>query len=488
LLVTLSVAAGVEPPVVSYTPPASLQLRDGPDILIREGTIVATAADYEMDGTMWVAFTLLEDSTTMLYKSTDHGVTWEYRLSTRLQGDVFDKLGLVVGEGDSGFVHLFFITSPQNGDLWDVRYRDGGIGLQMQVAAGPDTIRDFAVCRDYTGSDYWLYAVVTAPEVNSPRAMRFLRSSTYGREWSPTDSFTWRADSPHLSAGPGSYIYCAFTHGDTLGLLTNVLFLSPGSWYGAFMNTNEEMADAVIASDFTLPESSATVWALWSQDYQNSSDWDIKYSYSTDGGRGWQGPDYLASSTAADEAHPDMRNYTSLGNQYINVSYISELGPDRRVYRQYASAANPTGWSDTLRINEGNAGTGSEVRPKLCYTPGAPFTGAGAVFVGAGLNGCWWNAPYPVSVEAPEKATVATGLDVRPRIGRGPFHIWSAGKSGSVTIHDRAGRRVRALELLSDGRSVWDGRDASGARVAAGIYFVRMSARTSLQSVKLVVR
>jgi len=141
-----------------------------------------------------------------------------------------------------------------------------------------------------------------------------------------------------------------------------------------------------------------------------------------------------------------------------------------------------------LRINEGNAGTGSEIRPKLCYTPGGPFSGAGCVFVGAGLNGCWWNAPYPVSVEAPEKATVATGLDVRPRIGRGPFHIWTADKSGSITIHDRAGRRVRALALKKDGRAVWDGRDASGAQVTSGVYFVRASAGESRQNIKLVVR
>jgi len=46
-----------------------------------------------------------------------------------------------------------------------------------------------------------------------------------------------------------------------------------------------------------------------------------------------------------------------------------------------------------IAINTGSAGTGRDVRPRLCYTPGGPFTGAGCVFVGAGLNGCWWNAP-----------------------------------------------------------------------------------------------
>jgi len=488
LLVTLSVAAGVEPPVVSYTPPASLQLRDGPDILIREGTIVATAADYEMDGTMWVAFTLLEDSTTMLYKSTDHGVTWEYHLSTRLQGDVFDKLGLVVGEGDSGFVHLFIITSPQNGDLWDIRYRDGGIGLQMQVAVGPDTIRDFAVCRDYTGDDYWLYVVLTAPDGPLPRALRFLISASYGRMWNTADSLPYRVDSPHLSTGPNSHLYCAFTRGDTLGLLTNVWYLSRGSWYGSFINTGEEMADAVIASDFTEPESLATVWALWSQNYHNSGDWDIKYSYSTNGGRFWSGGGYLAGSSTVDEVHPDLRSFTSPGNQYINASYVVDDDVYRSVVRRYAHAAAPGQWSDTLHLNQGSAATGSRVRPKLCYSPGGSFSGAGAVFVGAGLNGVWWNAPYLSGIAGENRPKPEPGLTVRPSIGRGPFVIYVAERSGDVVIHDRTGRRLRVLETGGSGWAVWDGMDVAGSQVPAGVYFVRAATGEFRQAVKLVVR
>ncbi|MFO7649993.1 MAG: FlgD immunoglobulin-like domain containing protein [bacterium] len=467
---------------------------DGPDILIREGTIIATAADYAMDGTMWVTFTRLEDSTTYLYRSTNHGLSWEYRASVRCGAGMVEKLGLVVGEGDSAFAHVFYLDPAENGNLWELRVSCVNDSIaSFPVCIGRDTIRDFAVCRDYTGSNYWLYAAATNHDpITNSRALRFLRSATYGREWAVTDSYAVQVRDPHLSAGAGSYLHFASQsewQGGSVHMWTNDLFLNANHWvYGICYSDSDEVADPVIASSFTMPESAATVWCLWSQNYQNSGDWDIKYSYMAGVGQGWSAPAYLAGSTQADEQFPDLRSYTSPGNQYINASYISDDNVYRSVYRRHAHAATPDQWSDTLRINEGSAGTGSETRPKLSYTPGGPFTGAGCVFAGAGLNGTWWNAPYPASIDGAEGAAAAPRLDVRPRIGHGPFHIRSADKSGYVTIHDRAGRRIRALDLQEDGRAVWDGRDASGAHVTSGVYFVRVSAGEPRQNTKIVVR
>jgi hypothetical protein len=178
----------------------------GADILIREGTIVATAADYEMDGTMWTAFTRLDDSSTYVYQSTDHGLSWQYKQVSGASGRIFDKLGIVIGEGESSFVYTFLLDPVNNGDLWLVRQdpRTGDM-LTVAVACGPDTIRDLAVCRDYSGSNYWLYAVATNPDppANS-RALRFLRSTDYGRTWAVMDSYAVQVIDPHLSAGAGS--------------------------------------------------------------------------------------------------------------------------------------------------------------------------------------------------------------------------------------------------------------------------------------------
>lgn len=466
---------------------------DGSDILVRSGTVVATTADYEMDGTMWVAFTLQEDRRTYLYRSTDHGLSWEWRGSIWPPSGQFEKLELVVGEGDSGFMHLFHLDPRNNGDLRDMRFPcDSGGVENLPVLVGPDTIRDFAACRDYSGSNYWLYAVVTNPDtIPNNRALRFVRSSTYGREWAVTDSYAVQVIDPHLSAGAGSYLYFAcvspFWMGGSVVAWISRLWLTAGYWETQWWSTDsQEVHDPVIGAAFTMPESLSTAWCVYSQNYHNSGDWDMMYSYTTGHSINWSQPAFLDGSSAADEQYPDLRNYTSPGNQYINVSYISDDNMYRSVYRRYAQATTPDQWSDTLRINEGSAGTGSEIRPKLCYTPGGPFSGAGCVFVGAGLNGCWWNGPYPTGVETPEKATAATGLDVRPSIGRGPFRVCCQEPTADIAVHDRAGRLVRTLTLDPAGVATWDGTGDRGRQLADGVYFVRET-QVQVQAVRKIV-
>jgi hypothetical protein len=390
------------------------------------------------------------------------------------------KLDLVVGEGDSGFVHLFYLDPRDDGDLMEMRLASWNDSIQvLPVYAGPDTVRDFAACRDYTGGNYWLHAVVTG---DRPAAgpVRFFRSTTYGRTWTPTDTFALTVRDPFLATGPGSHVYLschAPWTGGVVAVWYNWLYGEPGRWIICYWGTNgDSAADPVVAPAFTFPESTATVWCVWSQDRQNSGNWDVKYRFSTDGGRSWSDAYYLADSDSADESYPDLRNYTSLGNQYVNVSYISDDNVYRSVYRRYAHATTPDQWSDTLHINVGSAGTGPEIRPKLCYTPGGPFSGAGCVFVGAGLNGCWWNGPYPSAVAEPKVPDAARQvMSIQPSIGRGPFLIRAAAPA-SVCIHDRAGRLVRTLALDLDCTATWDGTDDRGRQLADGVYFCKTQA------------
>ena len=59
-----------------------------------------------------------------------------------------------------------------------------------------------------------------------------------------------------------------------------------------------------------------------------------------------------------------------------------------------------------------------------------------------------------------------------------------------MEIYSTGGARVRGLvdELLGVGRHVvtWDGRDAAGRPVPAGVYFVRLDAGSHRQNAKLV--
>jgi hypothetical protein len=221
----------------------------------------------------------------------------------------------------------------------------------------------------------------------------------------------------------------------------------------------------VIAAAFTLPESLAVIWTMYSHNYSNSGDWDVLYDYSTDGGVSWSVTDALAYS-GNPESWPDIRNYASLGNDYMNASYVSIDGSDyRTIYRHYVQAGTPTSWSDTLRINSGSAGTGRDVRPLLVYSPGTPGTGAGCVFTGEGLQNLYWNSPWyaPGVAEAPKQITDRTAPRVGPTIVHGVLFLPSSLLSPHSSLLSIDGRKV--LDLRAGANDV--------SRLAPGVYFVR---------------
>ncbi|RPJ41108.1 MAG: T9SS C-terminal target domain-containing protein, partial [Candidatus Latescibacterota bacterium] len=89
--------------------------------------------------------------------------------------------------------------------------------------------------------------------------------------------------------------------------------------------------------------------------------------------------------------------------------------------------------------------------------------------------------PYEAetAVEAAGAAAITPRFDVHPNPSAGSVTIAfarPAGASGEVRVYDVAGRLVRAYPLASNAGSIaWDGTNASGARVAPGVYFVRLS-------------
>jgi hypothetical protein len=173
------------------------------------------------------------------------------------------------------------------------------------------------------------------------------------------------------------------------------------------------------------------------------------------------------------EFFADVKNYTSEGNPYVNASYVSEEGGVRRVYRRYANAGSPGIWSDTLRINEHSAATGAEVRPRLAYSPGAPGTGAGCVFAGAGLDNLYWNAPWHVTgVETPRGPVARPGvLVVEPNPCRDRLTVQLPAGARTVRISDATGRIVLSAAVPAGPSFAWD----PGA-VPAGVYFVAVDA------------
>jgi len=474
---------------------------NGPDALIDVGLVAATAADYEMDGTMWVLVSRASDSTAHCYKSTDHGVTWQWvtGFQRSSQKAPFNQVGLVVGQGDSAFVYCYVIMPDNAGDLCQVRFnRDGTNGFSQMILAGPDTVNTFRVCRDYSGGNYWLYAVAGNGNPNPawPRDDFFLRSFNCGKDYAVTDTFRFVSDGG-LAAGAGSWIYMvSFPHGGGMvpGQFTpmrNRAYGAHGQWYGVQVTPDTfRIADPVIAPAFTMPETAATIWVAYAHDWLNSGDWDVYYVVSQDGGLTWSSPQALASGSDIDETSVDLRNYTSSGNGYVNVSFISSQAGEKIIYRQWAEASSPFSWSDSERVNHASTLVGHPYRPKLVYSPGSPGTGAGCVFVGPYGSGAYFNAPWMPGGVAEEPALPAgpRPVAITPNPCAGPVRFAWDGTVRRLSIFDRAGRLVRDLPVGNAAGCSWDLRDAAGRHVAPGVYVVRAEAAASSATGLLVAR
>ena len=60
--------------------------------------------------------------------------------------------------------------------------------------------------------------------------------------------------------------------------------------------------------------------------------------------------------------------------------------------------------------------------------------------------------------------------------------------AGTITIFDAGGRLVRSLETVGGASNVgWDGLDATGSRVAPGVYFYQARNAAASSAQRLIV-
>ena len=452
------------------------------DKLIKSGDVSATSADYEQDanGTMWAAMGATADSLTYVYKSSDHGVTWNY-----VNGWYWapkhpvSKIKLVVGQGDSGFVYVFENVPGSNGDLYVGRINKDGTGLTgWGVRTGADTVTDFTACRDFSGSNYWLYAVAYngLRAGDWPPAM-ILRSTDYGHTWAITDSI-YNSHLPTLAFGAGSYGYYSSVPaparwlGDVAAGVTT-FWADPGTWhFHDWRPDSVTINDAAIAPAFTTSESTATVWLAYSH-FVSGTNYDVLSAHTNDAvNGGWTGLDTIAH-TSDPEGYVDLKNYTVSGNSYVNVSYVDinmSNGHDN-AYLGWSEASTPKVWHIGGPINQTvYSGWGFTTYPNIVYSPNGPGSGGGLVFTANDGSGTYFNASWLTGVAEQPGATARSAnlLRITPTIARGAVRIHWDGTATRLTVTDALGRIVRDYAHPVGQYLLWDGK------VAAGTYFVRL--------------
>lgn len=370
----------------------------GPDVTIYSGReVLSIATDYESDGTMYAAMGWT-DSTVRIFKSTDHGENWSYLCGAGVTPRcLFEKIGLVVGFGDSNFIHLMFTHPINNGSVFQLRWWHDGTNVAVYpVWSTQDTIIDFAFCRDNV-APYFLYAWVNEELNVSKQNLWSLRSTTFGRTWAVNDSL-YNGSQPHLTAGAGSWIYAAVVPTVYKGYvfaLWNRLYGAKGQWSEEnFRPDTFPVNEPKIAPVFTEPDSEAATYLVY-RHWSPVSGSDVLGMFSPYRCINWSGP-RLVSSSLDSEYFIDLKNYRSVGNPYVNVSYIHyDVANNRRtLYWAWSHPMWIGKWFGTSRVAIAQPLRSPTAAPSLVYSPGVPIGGGGVVFGDYNSPSLLFNAPW----------------------------------------------------------------------------------------------
>ena len=176
---------------------------------------------------------------------------------------------------------------------------------------------------------------------------------------------------PHVPEGKGQ-----------LNLLCNKTYGTPGEWHESDPRPDTFYVDEpVMTPAYTTPELTAVTWVAYHHDGVSTS-YDVLALHSTDGRQTWSAPATIAGS-AHMEVWPDLKDYRSIGNTDVNVSYIDhDFVADRRVlYRQWSNASDPGTRHDPTVLSDTQPIRSHQQKPSLVYSPGVPGNGSGCVFV-----------------------------------------------------------------------------------------------------------
>jgi len=148
------------------------------------------------------------------------------------------------------------------------------------------------------------------------------------------------------------------------------------------------------------------------------------------------------------------------------------------------------GHAITVMFDEDRAGI-QDITPSFAYDAGNYRRGRGRFNLPAGLNEgplaltikAWDNAnnsaqaTVDVNIGAIEDFRILEFMNYpNPFAGQTTFYFRTNGvpARASIEVFTVAGRRIRTLEQVTDGQTVWDGTDELGDKVANGVYLTKL--------------
>lgn len=441
----------------------------GEDVAVDTGAIACFGATADTSGTVWVALGW-PDNKLQLFCSTDRGRTWRSPAWFPLDSCA-RQTEVLVGNGDSNYVFVFYLSAANSGDLWLIALDPESLTWRRTpVCVGPDTIDDFSVAID-RDTNYYLYCLY-ANEQRAGLTGHFARSRDYGRTWDATQDW-WNCWDPHVAHTSGSTVHVAWRdaeQGRRIYYTWNRHYGAPARWGPLYVigpGPGRSFDPVVVQSD-TLPEWLSTVWVFYSVGRRDASMTDIEFACSTDGGWSWQ-TGLSFGSTFADEWRPDAQ-VSRTGSAVDVCYYYGGKGPDEptAVYWRCGSSFDPAFFSAPVKVSDQRcepfaAGCG----PRIVQLPGAEPHSPGLLFSRFGPNGVWFESPLG-GTPAPDTGAAIACLPSPCRAGSAVRLVGAGATAGLAAIFDASGRRVRVVR-----GGLWDGRDEQGRVVPAGAYLVR---------------
>ena len=467
---------------------------------------------------------------TYAYASFDAGQSW-------VEGELTSSLG-VWGDpcvtfdafGDLYYGHLSWNHSEPGGWLDRIvvqKSSDGGLSWDDGVGIGYNPPKDQDkewLASDQTGSPnhgnlYIAWTEFDAIDSSNPAdstRILFARSTDHGATWSTPLRISDRggncADSDDTvegavpAVGPEGQVYLSWAGheliyfdksldgGASFGT-DRIVAGQPGGWDFAVSGIYRANGFPVTACDVSNSSYRGRVYIAWSDQSEGPTDTNVYLIASSDGGETWDPPVRVNTDTSG--RHQFFH--------WLTVDPVTGI-----VYLVYYDRRNTLGDATEVTLAQSSDGGASFVNTTISESPFVPWA---SVFFGdyinvAALNGSvhpiWmrmddgdlsvWTASIAVPTDGgvPDTRFQLAQNNPNPfnpstRIGftlEEPAHV-------ELAVYDPRGARVATLvqgSMPGGARELyWDGRDAQGRPVSAGVYLYRLTVGAQSLTRKMVL-
>lgn len=354
------------------------------DILVTDSTMsrVEPAMTSTPDGVLFIAVESYGamDGWVTVYRSIDGGAHWQVRIHFKT-GVTARNPALTYAERASGEKWLFLVYEATLADgtksIMAIRFDPDTLDWTPTTAvsgltAAPDIHP--AVCTDNLIYDvFYVYIAYTVNAIDNFPVM-FVRSLDYGLTYSTPQNITGGSEAsshvarPDIAYGTAGLFVVFEKPGWTGSTWATQVWLAKSSNFGGTWatpvqltsNTQGATRPAVVAAI-----GSPTILAAYT--YAYTSDTDVHYSYSTDGG----------SSFSADQTMPwtwDNEDAVALCASTSAGRFHGAFWRDYDIVYTWADVATPNVWATATVLNEANWASGTNRRPAICVDPTRAIT------------------------------------------------------------------------------------------------------------------